>query len=280
MHFDRESFLTAINANIQLTSQRNNSINKIKFPYNDLIVKLENVDTVYEGERIPTLHKVSMQVSKGELIFIVGPNGAGKTTILETICGILPISKGEVMVFGLSVKQEGPDIRKRIGYVIQGLEFEPNEPFLVKDVVMIGRSGLIGLGKRIKEADWEIVRASLQAVGMEDFWSRPIGKLSAGQHQKVMLANALSGEPELLLLDEPFANLDINARQEIYQLLLKLNQEAGVTILCVSHGSDIPKEVNRVVMLRQGKLVLDSNRITAVESKIYRAFVELSASEA
>ncbi len=279
MQFNRKSFLTTINANLQLI-QRINSINGTILPQNDSIVELENVDTVYEGERIPTLHDVSIKISRGELIFVVGPNGAGKTTILETICGILPISKGEAKIFGLSIKQEGLAIRKRIGYVIQGLEFEPSEPFLVKDVVMIGRSGLIGIGKRYKKEDWEIVRASLQTVGMEEFWSRPIGKLSAGQHQKVMIATALAGEPELLLLDEPFANLDINARQEIYQLLLKLNREAGVTILCVSHGSDIPKEVSRVVMFRQGKLVLDSERTIAIESKIYRAFVELSAAEA
>jgi len=279
MNFQSTSYLLALNPKLLEVLNKQQEEFKAIPDHQGNIIELDNVTTIYEGERIPTIQNVCLKIRGGEVIFIIGPNGAGKTTLLETICGILPIREGTAKVFGLSVKKNGNQIRKRIGYVLQEIDFDPSEPFLVKDVVMIGRTGLIGVGKRVKERDWAIVRASLEAVGMVDFWARPIGKLSAGQQQKVMIASALAGEPALLLLDEPFANLDINARHEIYQLLLNLNRKANVTILCVSHNLGIPPEADRVILMQQGRIFLNNERTQALESPLYKAFVELSSTE-
>ncbi len=90
--------------------------------------------------------------------------------------------------------------------------------------------------------------------------------------QKVMLANALAAEPDILLLDEPFANLDIKARHNIFKLLVKLNQIAKITIICVSHEAVIPKEVNRLIIIQKGRIILDEKREIAINSEKFRAY--------
>jgi ABC-type Mn2+/Zn2+ transport system ATPase subunit len=244
-----------------------------------LQIKLENVDTIYEGERNPTLNNISLKIMKGEYIFIVGPNGAGKTTLFETICGMLPLKKGNVEVFGKLAFKKSHKLRKRIGYMIQGLEFTPDTPFVVKDVVMIGRTGRLGLFKKPKKRDWEIVHDCLKAVGMEKYENKPIGKLSGGQQQKIMIAATLSGEPDILLLDEPFSNLDINARYDMQTLFSRLNREANITVLCISHSTGIPKEVNRIIIIQNGQIVLDNSREFVMNSIIYKGLMDFQNKE-
>ncbi len=239
-------------------------------------IVLQNVNTVYEGERYPTLYDINLKIYKGEFIFIIGPNGAGKTTLLETILGILPVKSGTVKIDEKSVLKNGRQIRKRIGYLIQGLEFDPQTPFLVKTALMTARSGRIGLLKFPKKSDKRIVRYCFDAVRnqeeIEDYWDRPIGKLSGGMQQKVMIANVLAAEPDILFLDEPFSNLDINARHEIFQLFLRLNHHANTTILCVSHRTDIPKEIDKVIMIQKGRIVINANPDIALKSERYLAY--------
>ena len=230
---------------------------------------LKDVTTVYEGEKTPTLFDINLQINKGEFLLITGPNGAGKTTLLETILGILPIKKGTIEIDGMSVLKHGRKLRKKIGYVIQGLDFDPKTPFLVKTAVMIGRSGRIGLFRRIGKEDKRICRYYFDALRnkkeIEDYWNRPIGKLSGGMLQKVMIASALASEPDILLLDEPFSNLDVNARNDIFQLLVKINKLANITILLVSHLSYVPKEISRVILIKKGRIILDAKRTNEVD---------------
>ena len=260
------NFIEVLKGNIDLKEKRT----EIKTPN----IELRNVNTVYEGERFPTLNDISINFTPGEFVFITGPNGTGKTTILETILGMLPIQTGDILVKQQDIQKKGNKIRKSIGYLIQGLDFEPDTTYLVKDVVMIGRTGKIGILRRPKKRDWEIARLCLQNVGMEQYWNHPIGKLSGGQQQKVLIASALAGEPEILLLDEPFSALDVNALQDMFGLFSNLNTYAGTTILCVSHSSGIPKNVDRVIMLNEGRIALDSPRSRAIENPKYKAFME------
>ena len=239
-------------------------------------IVLKNVNTIYEGERYPTLFDINLKINQGEFIFIIGPNGSGKTTLLETILGILPLERGIVEINGESVLRNGSKIRKKIGYVIQGVEFDPQTPFLVKTAAMISRSGRNGLLNRNKKGDREIAKLCLDVLRnnheTEDYWERPIGKLSGGMIQKVMLANAHAAEPDILLLDEPFANLDIKARHSIFKLLAKLNRNAKTTIICVSHEAMIPKEVNRLIIIQKGRIILDDKREIAITSEKFRAY--------
>lgn len=274
MTFNRSynpEFLNAIQNHKEMDSEKD--IN-----YNDPQIVLKDVNTVYEGARFPTLYDINLTTYKGEFVFIIGPNGSGKTTLLETILGMLPIEKGTVEVMGKSVFKHKRKIRKKVGYLIQGVEFDPQKPFLVKTAVMTARSGRLGLLKFPRKGDREIGRYCFDAVRnkeeVEDYWMRPIGKLSGGMQQKVRIANILAAEPDILLLDEPFANLDINARQEMFKLFLRLNRLANTTILCVSHIGDMPQGIDRVVMIQKGRIVLNAEPEEALNSQKFRAYCQ------
>jgi len=109
------------------------------------IVSLQEVSTVYEGERRPAIRDVNLTLDEKELVYVVGPNAAGKTTLLETINGLLPAFKGRVLVFGLDLRVRGKDVRREIGYVPQDFMAEPGEPYTALDVVLMGRYGKIGV---------------------------------------------------------------------------------------------------------------------------------------
>jgi ABC-type Mn2+/Zn2+ transport system ATPase subunit len=262
-------FLNAIQNHKEMDSEKD--IN-----YNDPQIVLKDVNTVYEGARYPTLYDINLTTYKGEFVFIIGPNGSGKTTLLETILGMLPIEKGTVEVMGKPIFKHKRKIRKKVGYLIQGVEFDPQKPFLVKTAVMTARSGRLGLLKFPRKGDREIGRYCFDAVRnkdeVEDYWMRPIGKLSGGMQQKVRIANVLAAEPDILLLDEPFANLDINARQQMFKLFLRLNRLANTTILCVSHIGDMPQGIDRVVMIQKGRIVLNAEPEEALNSQKFRAY--------
>lgn len=239
-------------------------------------IMLENVNTIYEGETYPTLYDINLNIYRGEFVFILGPNGAGKTTLLETMLGILPIEKGNVLINEEPVHKHRHRIRKSIGYLIQGVEFDPQTPFLVKTAAMTARCGRLGLCRFPKKGDKNIARYCYDSVRnkeeLEDYWNRPIGKLSGGMQQKVQIANILAAEPEILLLDEPFSNLDINSREEIYNLFLRLNRLACITVICVSHSSEIPKEVDRVILIQKGRIILNAQRDIALKSEKFKAY--------
>ena len=225
------------------------------------IIELRNIETIYEGEKIPVIYDINFVVKPGEFISIIGPNGAGKTTLLETINGLLSYTGGEGFVFGKEIQKNKLFIRKEIGYVIQNFEMDPLAPFLCKDIVMTGLTGKIGTFRLISKKDWDKVWYSMGLVGMIDFANRPIGKLSGGEFQKILLARALAQQPKLLLLDEPFSNLDYAARLQIETLLNRIHEKNKITILMVSHDlGKIPARCSRIVVLDKGKIILDGAR--------------------
>lgn len=223
----------------------------------DPVIEIKGVYTAYEGADRPTLHDVSLTVGRGEYVVVGGPNGAGKTTLLETINGMLPIIHGEAHVCGHSVKGNGVEVRCRVGYLLQNFSFDPLTPFTVEEVVLMGRFGKIGLFRKPGKEDRDAAMKALGILGIEDLASRPIGQLSGGQQQKVLLAQNLARDPEILLLDEPFSNLDMFARESINRLLSRM-VAAGVTVIIVSHAfDDLPDRTVRVLVMQEGKIVLD-----------------------
>ena len=182
--------------------------------------------SVHLGGR-PALAGVSLSVDRGELVGLVGPNGAGKTTLLRSIMGLLRPRSGRVVVDGHAARPG----RSQLGYVPQRHEFAWDFPISVENVVMTGRTGVQGLGRRPKEGDWTAVGDALDRVRMNDLRERPVGELSGGQRQRVLVARALALEPSVLLLDEPFTGLDMPTQELLSELFLSLARENRAVLM-------------------------------------------------
>jgi zinc/manganese transport system ATP-binding protein len=222
------------------------------------IIQLEEVSTVYEGERRPAVSDINLRLDQNELVYVIGPNAAGKTTLLETINGLLPTFKGEVFVFGLNVRARGKDVRREIGYVPQDFMVEPGEPYMALDVVLMGRYGKMGVLHKPEKRDLEKTMEAMRLMDVDDLADRPMGKLSGGQQQKVMIARALAKAPEILLLDEPFSNLDPDSRVNIPELIGRIHRERQMTTIIVTHDvGQMMKQCRRVVVMNNGRIVAD-----------------------
>jgi zinc/manganese transport system ATP-binding protein len=237
----------------------------------DKIITLKNIYTKYQGDKIPVIKNINFDVKYGEFISIIGSNGSGKTTLIETINGLLTYYNGVGLVFNKEINKYKYEIRKNIGYVIQNFDIDSNAPFLCKDVVMSGKSGKIGSFRNYNKRDWEDVWYSMGLVGMIDFANRPIGKLSGGEFQKIMISRALAQNPDLLLLDEPLSNLDYNSRNQIEILLNRLNQKNKITIIMVSHDlSFIPSDCKRIIVMDKGEIIMDGNKKEILSSEFIK----------
>jgi zinc/manganese transport system ATP-binding protein len=194
----------------------------------------------------PIWSQGSLSVPSGAIVGVIGPNGSGKTTLLEMILGLLPVSTGRLTVFGEAPKRGNP----RIGYVPQNYAAEIGEAIRCRDLVTLGRTGTRwGLGGRSGD-DRARVDAALTAVSAQDVAHRRVSQLSGGQQQRVAIAQALVGDPDLLLLDEPLANLDVRNQHEIVELLRDLRGARAVTILVVVH------DLNPLLSILDGAIYL------------------------
>jgi zinc transport system ATP-binding protein len=180
------------------------------------------------------LHDISFAIHRGDYLGIVGGNGAGKTTLLKIILGLLKPDAGEVRLFGTDIN----DFKEwhRIGYVPQQVtNFDPNFPATVFEVVLMGRYGRRGMFNAITDEDRTKAQ---QALGRVDMWhakDRLIGDLSGGQQQRVFIARALTGEPEVVFLDEPTVGVSEDVKKEFYALLRTMNEDLDLTVVLVTH---------------------------------------------
>jgi zinc/manganese transport system ATP-binding protein/zinc transport system ATP-binding protein len=191
------------------------------------LVQFQGVACGYNGT--PVLRDVTFSVPAGDFVGLVGPSGAGKTTILRAILGAVDIYAGQILVGGHPVDRRRP----RAGYVPQLETIDWNFPVTVEQVVLMGRAAEGWLPWQRAEV-MEQAYAVMERLGIADLARRHIRALSGGQQQRAFLARALIGGPELLLLDEPTAGVDIRTRDEILHLLDELNHE-GVTVVMTTH---------------------------------------------
>jgi len=219
---------------------------------NNTIINIENAVVSYREDI--ALRGVSLRVKSGEFVGIVGPNGAGKTTLLTIVNGLGKLIHGQVQVLGHRLTPGNAHfLRKKVGYVAQVQNIDPRMPMNVREVVMIGRYGLLGLLRRPGEHDWKIVDEMLELVGMTHLARRPIGHLSGGEQQRVAIARCLAQEPELFLLDEPTASLDWRAKTDILELVKLIHDSRHLTTLFVTHDlSSLPIACGRVVLMKEG----------------------------
>jgi len=218
----------------------------------EVVMEIENAVVSYRED--VALRGVSLRVRRGEFVGIIGPNGAGKTTLLTLINGLGKLLQGRVRVLGhLLGRDNARQIRTRVGYVAQVQNIDPRMPIVVREVVMIGRCGRLGLLRRPSGADWEIVERMIELVGMSHLADRPIGHLSGGEQQRVAIARALVQEPDIFLLDEPTANLDWRAQREILELVKRIHMTRKLTTLFVTHDlNTLPRACDRVVLMKDG----------------------------
>jgi len=211
---------------------------------NDQIIKVENLAFSYNGENV--LENVNLAINEQEFIWIVGPNGGGKTTLLKLLIGLLKPDSGSIDILGQSPQKA----RKYIGYMPQHVSLDEQFPIDVMDVVLMG---LLGNGEPVgpyRSSDTEAALEALRQVGLYEKRSQPFSSLSGGQRRRLLIARALVGQPKILLLDEPTANLDSASEQELFKLLQELNSQ--LTIVLVSHDPAFVSEyVKRVVCVNR-----------------------------
>ncbi len=198
------------------------------------------------------LDDVSLSLDARDSASVIGPNGGGKTTLLRLVLGLLAPTAGTIRVFGRAPSAA----RARVGYMPQFLPFDPEFPVSVLDVVLMGRLEHCRWG-RYSAADRAAADAALGELGIAALAGQPFAHLSGGQRQRALIARALVGDPELLLLDEPTANVDPAIQDQLYEVLSRLNRR--MAILVVSHDLGFVSRrirkiicVNRTVQVHTG----------------------------
>lgn len=216
------------------------------------VISLRQV-TAELGAR-PVLRGIDLTVGRGEVVALLGANGSGKSTAVRTIIGQVPVTSGTVELFG-TPRRSFRDWA-RVGYVPQRTTAAGGVPATVTEIVSSGRLARTRFGV-FRRADREAVRGALELVGMADRAKDSVTALSGGQHQRVLIARALVAEPELLIMDEPMAGVDL-ASQEVLARTLEQQVAAGTTVLLVLHElGPLEPLIDRAVVLRDGCVLHD-----------------------
>jgi len=203
-----------------------------------VILDFDRVSFSYDS--VPVLDSVSFHLHRGEFTVLVGTNGAGKTTVLKLILGLLEPSAGEIRLFG----HQPATGRAKTGYVPQFADYDPTFPVTVRGVVRMGR---LTPGKRWFSAeDCRAIDRALEHSGVSDLADRPYSALSGGQRRRVLVARALAAEPELLILDEPTANMDSESEARLFETLGYLKK--STTIMIVTHDTGFVSSLTDVVL--------------------------------
>jgi zinc transport system ATP-binding protein len=233
------------------------------------VVSIEKLDFAYNGLAILT--DVNLKIREREFVSIIGPNGGGKSTLLKLMLGLLRPQRGSVRVFGESPEKARP----RIGYLPQHAHHDPRFPTTCSEVVLMGR-----LGKRFslgpfRKNDKQKALEALSSVGLGELAGRSYSDISGGQRQRVLIARALAAEPELLLLDEPTAHIDVAAVNEFYELMERLNEK--LTIAIVSHDIGfVSNRIKSVVCVNREVVIHPTSELTGdTLQKIYGTDVRL-----
>ena len=229
-------------------------------------MELKIKDVSFSYSSVPVLHDVSFELGGNELVSILGPNGVGKSTLIHCINKILAPTSGTVLIDGKDVSEiKLKELAKQIGYV----PYSANDsfPLSVIDTVMIGRHPHSKWGTLDKDLD--IVYDTLRMLGISHLAMRPFNELSAGQHQKVMLARGLVQEPEILLLDEPTSNLDVRHQLDVTKMLKRLSREKNILIVMISHDINIAaKYSDKIILMHKGSVfdMGEPNKVITAEN--------------
>ncbi len=213
-------------------------------------LSMQDVSFSYDGKNL-TLNEINLDIENPQLISIVGPNGVGKSTLIHCMNRILSPTQGTVFVDGEDVNNiKIKDLAKKMGYV----PYSANDtfPLTVVDTILMGRNPHNKLRSNL-HADMQIVKEILDLMDIRDLAMRPFNELSAGQHQRVMLARGLAQEPKIILLDEPTANLDIKHQMDVIRILKRLSITKGIIVIMISHDLNLAARYSdNIIMMANG----------------------------
>ncbi len=216
------------------------------------VLNLEAVGFSYGETRV--LDGISFDLAAGEMLGVIGPNGSGKSTVLKLMDGLLRPAAGEVRVSGESLGSlRRGRLSRKIAMVAQESHFV--FPFSALEVVLMGRFPYLGPFRYETEEDMDVVHQAMRATRCVELADRPIQDLSGGERQRVLIARALAQEPQVMLLDEPTAFLDLRFKSEIFRLLQRLSEDKGLGVVVVSHDLDLVAHYcTRILMLSRGRV--------------------------
>ncbi|HHT9107678.1 MAG TPA: ABC transporter ATP-binding protein [Candidatus Wunengus sp. YC63] len=231
------------------------------------IVSLETVYKIYQmGDvRVTALNGISMTIKKGEFIAVMGASGSGKSTLMNILGCLDRPSKGKYYLEGVDVsefsKNELADIRnKKLGFVFQSFNL------LSRTTVLENIELPLIYSKKLSKIDRDRINQIIATLGLMEFQRHYPNQLSGGQQQRVAIARAIVSNPTLLLADEPTGNLDSITSTEVMNVLNDLNHNMGITIVLVTHESDIAKHARRVVVLKDGEVLSDTPSQSPISS--------------
>ncbi len=225
----------------------------------DLVVQAKDLTKVYVmGDvEVHALRGLSLDISRGEVLSIMGPSGSGKSTLMNTLGCLDRPTSGEYLWDGEKVADLTDDqlaeIRNRkVGFVFQSYNLLPRSTALMNVELPLRYAGGISGKERRERAE-----AALEIVGLGDRMRHRPNELSGGQQQRVAMARALINNPAIIMADEPTGNLDTASGDEIMQLLLKLNEDSGTTLIIVTHDPEVAEHTQRIIQMRDGVVVED-----------------------
>ena len=219
-------------------------------------IRTKNLTFAYKDD--PVLQEVSLSVMKSEMVGILGPNGSGKTTLLKIFSAVLT-GHGAVELNGKNIETYGKRELSRL-FAMVPQESQTLFPYTVAEIVLMGRASYHSPIALEGEKDLKVARASMELTDCLSFADRYLHELSGGEKQRVIIARALTQEPEILLLDEPSAFLDLKHQVQVFELMRRLNRQRGLTIIAALHDLNLAALFfPRLILLRDGRIYRDGS---------------------
>jgi iron complex transport system ATP-binding protein len=219
---------------------------------NTLYLRAEGISFAYQDKSV--LNEIDLAIKPGELVGLIGPNGSGKSTLIKCLSRVLTPQRGRVWLDGRELAVlNAQQIARHIAVVSQAVELPPG--FTAFEIVLMGRMPHLDWWRNENARDKNIARVAMGATGTWSLADRLVNQLSGGERQRVVIARALAQEPQILLLDEPTAHLDVKHQIEVMELVRRLNRERGLAVLVVSHDLNLAAQYcSRLVLFKEGRV--------------------------
>lgn len=225
-------------------------------------IKANNISVGYSDLTI--IKDLDLQINSSEIVSIIGPNGCGKTTLLKALTGLLPLKSGEVLLDEKNINEyKKRELARKIGMLAQKHAAPPD--FKVRELVSYGRLPYLGFFSKLNDKDNEVIEYVMKAVNILDISNKCINEISGGQLQRVWLATLLAQEAQTLFLDEPTTYLDIAYQLDMMNLVEKLKEEEGKSIVMVLHDVSQAVDVSdKLVVIHKGKKISEGNPVNVI----------------